>query len=152
MASLGDLRPRPRGSSLLEAVLVVVGWDDTRLVHAQRVRCADRAEAVDRNRGRGVDVDDLGLAAEGREAVLAVVLEERVVASAEYENVGRGGDPEAPRGVDRAVRIRVRRVDREGVGWRGVGLVVGRLGLDKTHVVVLGTDERVLVESGMFRS
>jgi GNAT superfamily N-acetyltransferase len=143
---LRSLRPRPGRDGVLETVGVRRGRDYTLLVDAELVGRTDRAEAVDRDARSRVDVDDLALAVCIRQAGLGVVLEERVVARAKHENVGRGGDPEAPRGVDRTVGVRVGRVNREGRRRRRARLVVRRLGLNEAHVVVLGADEGVLVQ------
>ena len=64
----------PGGQCLLEAVAVVSVVDDTLSVDAQHPGSGDSRETVNGDGRSGVDVDDLGLAAERSLAICAVVV------------------------------------------------------------------------------
>lgn len=132
------------------------------VVAVEREALAALRDHVDRRLGRETkDVDirrlcvnlvDVLLAVVGRDAVLAVVLEERVRSCAVDPDVVALDDANGPGGLVGLcahVWVEVLVVLLEGLEGVGVGLEVGSLGLDGAEVDVLSALEVVLRKDGV---
>jgi len=140
----------PERRSAGKTIPIVTLVDDTVPIDAELERSRHRGERIDLNVARGrIDIRDLGLAVEAVQAALSVVLEEAVEASSVDQDVTRALNPQAP---CCSLSAGERRVAKRTVGWVRRGrsrtwLIVGAFGLNQAKVVVLCTNQAVLIKN-----